>query len=597
MIVQAAALPGMSVRPADLDRDPWLLNCPNGTLDLRQGELREHRREDLITKVTRASFDPNAKCPLWESFLDRVQPDKDVQTFLARLAGYSLTGDVGEHVLPIHHGRGRNGKGVFTNTKLHVLGDYGQAIPTDLLMQKRGETHPTEKTVLFGIRFAAASESEEGRSMNVALVKAFTGGDPISARRMREDFWVFQPTHKIELSTNHRPIIRETADAIWERVHLVPWAVQIPKIERDKKLEMKLKAEASGILTWMVRHCVDWQRDGLAVPDSVRAATASYREAEDLFAIFLTERAVLDAKAEAGATALQEAYKAWAEERNEKELSHKALSSKLEERGFAKGRDSKTGRTVWSGLRLHDGSTPAQPGDQRQYQGVTGDDLEDLFERAGEEVPEGSEGSEGRSGITAHEAPPSRATEKSLRILRTLQDATPAGHSSDRHDEGNSGPADQLCFPRPGSLGADARVRELPQFAALPSEPPSAAPPNALDQEPVDGSPERDPVAAHVVLDPTLPHGDVSARVLRGFADTGRLELEVPFPDGYLACLPHDTPSRGPDLEAYVQSIIDDRGVTVATFQQRRNEHCVGSHIVRLRRPDLPTEGTEGAAA
>jgi putative DNA primase/helicase len=592
MIVQAAALPGMSVRPADLDRDPWLLNCPNGTLDLRQGTLHEHRREDLITKVTRATFDPDAKCSLWESFLDRVQPDKDVQTFLGRLSGYSLTGDVSEHVLPIHHGRGRNGKGVFTNTKLHVLGDYAQAIPTDLLMQKRGETHPTEKTVLFGIRFAAASESEEGRSMNVALVKAFTGGDPISARRMREDFWVFHATHKIELSTNHRPIIRETADAIWERVHLVPWAVQIPKSERDKKLETKLKAEAAGILAWMVRHCVDWQQDGLAVPESVRAATASYREAEDLFAIFLTERAVLDAKAEAEATALQEAYKAWAEARNEKELSHKALSSKLEERGFAKGRDSKTGRTVWSGLRLHGGSTTPQPGDQRQYEGVTADDLEELFVHSEVGTPEGSEGSEGRSGMSAHDAPASSSTENSLRILRNLQDTTSAVHSSDGNNVGNPDSSEGRTFPRPDALAAGVPVPEAPDFAALASEPPTAAPPNAPDERPVDGLTEPDDGCTPTVLDPTLPHGDRAVRIVRGFASTGRLELEIELSDGYVTRVAHDTRYRDDELKRYVYSVVDESQLTVATFEQRRDPHGVGCQIVRLRRPTPPAEGS-----
>lgn len=352
MISQACALPGVAIRVADLDKDNWLLNCPNGTLDLRAGVLRPHRREDMITKITSVPYDPGAKAPLWEQFLDRVQPDKGIQNLLGRLSGYSLTGDVGEHVLPVHYGKGRNGKGVFVNAKLDVLGDYATQIPTELLMVKKGEAHPTEKTVLFGMRFAAATESEEGKSLNVALVKQLVGGDRISARKMREDFWQFSPTHKIELSTNHRPVIRETADAIWERVLLIPWDVQIPKAERDKSLGEKLKTEGAGILAWMVRHCLAWQKGGgLMVPECVRAATAKYRESEDLFGMFLSERCVLESKSVVSAAELRQAYKQWAESRDEKGISDRALSAKLEERSFVKGRD-KTNCVTWTGLKL-----------------------------------------------------------------------------------------------------------------------------------------------------------------------------------------------------------------------------------------------------
>lgn len=432
MITQAAALPGISVKPADLDTDLWLLNCRNGTLNLRTGLLQPHARQDMITKVTNVAYDADATCPGWQTFLDRVQPKTEVQSFLGLLSGYALTGDVGEHILPIHCGKGRNGKGVFTNTRLFVMGDYAKQIPTELLMMKKGDAHPTEKTVLFGCRFAAAVESEEGRSMNVALVKQFTGGDKVSARRMREDYWEFAPVHKLELSTNHRPVIRETADAIWERVQLIPWEIQIPKGERDKKLEGKLKAEGPGILAWMVRHCLAWQRDGLKVPDCVRVATQAYRDAEDLFAMFLDERCVQEPRAESGATDLQEGYKGWAEQRNERELSHKALSSKLEERGFTKGRDSRTGRVLWHGVRLRDDVPPGQPGGpEGAGEGVTSDELEEMIDKATRGSAEESEGSEGRSGLTPHESSLSGSTGKCLRILQTLRpDVSEEGSSS-----------------------------------------------------------------------------------------------------------------------------------------------------------------------
>jgi putative DNA primase/helicase len=568
MITQATALPGIAVTPTELDIDPWLLNCQNGTLDLRTGKVREHRREDLITKVTRVAYDPDAKCALWETFLARVQPDARVRDFLGRLAGYALTGDVGEHVLPIHHGKGRNGKGVFVNTRLYAMGDYAKQIPTELLMQKKGDAHPTEKTVLFGCRFAAAVESEEGRSLNVSFVKQATGGDKISARRMREDFWEFDPSHKIELSTNHRPVIRETADAIWERVQLVPWAVQIPKPERDKKLDQKLKVEAPGILAWMVRHCLAWQRDGLVVPECVRVATSAYRAAEDLFGIFLDECCAVEERAVIDATSIQEAYKTW----DERELSHKALSAKLEERSFAKGgRDSKTGRTLWCGLRLREHAAAAQPGATVAYEGVSGDELDGLFKDMEEGVPEPSEPSEPRSGITPHESSVSSSTPDLVRKVQKVQ-APPPAHDSSVGNDGTS--------PARAESPANA-ARTVPGAATSPpdSSPPSPNP--NLEGEVVDSGP---------VLDPTLPHGERSVRVVRGFADTGRLELDVAVgTDGEVTRLPHDTPYRGDDLEAYVAAIIDERQVTVAMFEQRAHEYGVGCHIVSLRRPSSPS--------
>jgi putative DNA primase/helicase len=574
MLAQVVALPGVAIKPSALDADPWLLNCANGTVNLRTGELQEHLRDDLITKSTGIRYDATAKCPLWQRFLDRVQPDPAVQTFLGRLAGYALTADVGEHVLPIHWGKGRNGKGVYTNARLHAIGDYATAIPTELLMVKRGDAHPTERTVLFGCRFAAASESEEGRHMNVALVKQLTGGDAISARRMREDFWSFEPTHKIELSTNHRPVIRETSDAIWERVMLIPWGVQVPKGERDKSLGTKLKAEASGILAWAVRHCLAWQKDGLAVPDCVRAATANYRESEDMFAMFLDETCVLDTKAVSGATDLQKAYAEWAEGRNEKELSHKALSAKLEERGFLKGKDTRTNCVTWQGLGLApSGGARASAAEPE----ITEEELDRIL----------------RDGVAAEvtEDAVDDPVYPHMRARIAVHPGSPSASSaSSAHDPSEGDASSQNCEENqavPASLSAT--LAEDPSGAALQFSRPSGeqwssayAPmpilrslPNAIHHE-------------HV-LDPALPHGERSVRVVRGFADTGRLELDVPL-GADVTRVPHDTPFRGTELEAYVFSIVDERQLTVALFEQRQGDHGVGCHIVGLRRPTSSTD-------
>jgi P4 family phage/plasmid primase-like protien len=402
MIEQAKSLPGIPILPDELDANPWLLNVKNGTIDLKTGTLRDHRREDLITKIAGVEFKPDATCPLYDAFLERVLPDPDVRELVGRLDGYALTGVVQDHVLPIHYGGGRNGKGVKTNTLLFIMGDYGRQIPTELLMAKRGDAHPTEKTTLWGIRFAAAVETEENRSLNVAFVKQATGGDKISARRMREDFWEFEPTHKIQLSTNHRPVIRETADAIWERVILIPWTVTIPKAERDTKLAEKLKSEGSGILAKLVRACLAWQKDGLPIPDAVRAATETYREDMDVLGSFLDTCCVVRAGAVDAADRLFAAFEKWAEENNERDASQTKFGTQLKDRGFEKSRDSKTGRIIWKGLAVKE--EYAKTVTFKSERGLSIDDEitdEELARSLG--PAEQSEQSEPTSGFAAHE--------------------------------------------------------------------------------------------------------------------------------------------------------------------------------------------------
>ncbi len=418
LIDHAKSLPGIPIVPDELDCHPWLLNVQNGTIDLKTGTLREHRREDLLTKIAGTSYDPTATCPQYDAFLARVLPDEQVRGLVDRLDGYGLTGVVEDHVFPIHFGGGRNGKGVHTNVLLDVLGEYARLIPTELLVAKR-DSHPTEKTTLFGTRLAVAVETEENRALNVAFVKQATGGDRISARRMHEDFWEFEPTHKLQLSTNHRPVIRETKDAIWDRVLLIPWNVRIPEAERDRKLGEKLKAEAPGILARLARACLEWQRGGLAIPDAVRVATASFRTEMDVLGTFIRDVCVEDDTAESGSTALFTAYLEWARGHNEKEVSQTAFGTQLRERGFENKRDSRTGRSAWRGLRLRDDLAVQTP-DVRE-ETVSSGDLEALFDRACEGLTEGSEGSEPDFGFAPYEGAIRTRNRNPLQTLQTLQ--------------------------------------------------------------------------------------------------------------------------------------------------------------------------------
>lgn len=352
MIDLARSEPGIPVVPEELDRDPWLLNCLNGTVDLRTGKLRPHRREDMITKIVPVVFNPDAEAPLWDAFLDRIMGGNErLIGFLQRAAGYSLTGDVSEHVAFLCYGTGQNGKSVFLNTLLAATGDYGKAIDPELLLARTGEIHPTIRADLAGVRLAVAIETQEGRRLNEALFKWLTGGDRLKARRMREDFWEFEPTHKFFIATNHKPEVRDTSWSLWRRIRLIPFTVTIPEEEQDKHLAEKLRDELPGILAWAVRGCVAWQEHGLAAPEEVKAATEQYRAEQDMLMAFIEECCIQAPYAEATAGDLYRAYTRWCETSGEKPLCQRDFGARLGEKGFKQDR-STGGVRFWRGIGL-----------------------------------------------------------------------------------------------------------------------------------------------------------------------------------------------------------------------------------------------------
>ena len=262
------------------DADPWLLNTPDYVIDLRTGVQRTHSPEDYITRL--AAVSPGGECPTWHAFLDRVTAgDKELQSFLQRVAGYSLTGITTEHALFFLYGKGANGKSVFVNTIAGILADYHKTAPIETFTAAHGDRHPTDLAMLRGARAVTATETEEGRKWAESRIKALTGGDRISARFMRQDFFEYTPQFKLIIAGNHKPGLRSVDEAIRRRFNLVPFTVTIPPDERDPKLTEKLKAEWPGILQWMVEGCLEWQRIGLAPPKVVAEATAAYLEAED----------------------------------------------------------------------------------------------------------------------------------------------------------------------------------------------------------------------------------------------------------------------------------------------------------------------------
>lgn len=320
------------VLPKELDIDPWLLNCRNGTLDLRTGELRPHRREDMLTKLCPVEYLPDANCPEWIEFLSKIFGRRwDLIDFLQRLCGYFLTGSVDEQILPIFYGDGANGKSTLINALLEMLGeDYAMKGAHDLLMLKNS-AHPTERADLHGKRLAACVETDDGARLAESLVKDLTGGDRVRVRRMREDFWEFTPTHKIVLATNHRPEIRGTDHAMWRRLRLVPFDVVIPRAEQDKRLAAKLRKEQAGLLAWCVRGCMDWQKDGLTEPADVLKATESYRADQDVFGRFLEEHCTVGEGRRVRASVLFDHFRQWSGDRSQ---TQKQFSSAMQARGF-----------------------------------------------------------------------------------------------------------------------------------------------------------------------------------------------------------------------------------------------------------------------
>ena len=338
------------------DADPWLLNTPAGVVDLRTGNLRPAVQEDYCTKITAAS--PGGACPLWQEFLDRITAgDIELQAFFQRMAGYALTGVTQEHALFFLYGPGANGKSVFINTISGLMGDHARTAPIETFIASTNERHPTDLAGLRGARLVTAVETEDGRHWAESKLKVLTGGDRISARFMRQDFFDFVPEFKLLIAGNHKPSLRSTDEAMRRRLHLAPFTVTIPVEERDKELTEKLRAEWGGILQWMIEGCVAWQCEGLNPPAVVTEATADYFAEEDTLGRWIEECCVLGPRHKSPTADLLENWKQWCVWNDEQPSSAKWFSQNLEMRGYTRERSAKA--RSFRGIALKKGIAPA----------------------------------------------------------------------------------------------------------------------------------------------------------------------------------------------------------------------------------------------
>jgi putative DNA primase/helicase len=337
------------------DQDPWLLGTPAGTVDLRDGSLRTSDQGDHITKRTSvAPAKPGTEPTRWLEFLNQaMRGDQAMIRYLQKCAGYSLTGLTIEHSLFFNHGPGGNGKSVFSNTMLHIMGEYATVLPMDALMASQGQQHPTTLAALRGARLACASETEEGRAWAEAKIKEITGGTPIKARFMRQDEFEYTPQFKLWIIGNHKPVLKNVDDAVRRRFKLMSWLFK-PEII-NKMLEQDLMREWSAILRWAIDGCHMWQCEGLCEPEAVQSETASYFADQDSMAQWMGECCDVEDEAvpasvalRCGSSKLYGSWAKWCERNGEQPLSGKSFAMSLQRRGFEK----KHGRSGSEFLRI-----------------------------------------------------------------------------------------------------------------------------------------------------------------------------------------------------------------------------------------------------
>lgn len=348
----ASALIEFAVTVQDLDADPWLLNCANGTLDVRTRSLQPHDACDRLTKVTVGAYDPDADPAVWEAFLGSVLPDDDERAYLCRVIGQAVHGAVREHLFPILIGEGANGKGTAYGAITKAFGDYATIINPDVLMVRdRGGVGGPEMMTLLGARLVIGSETEDGRKLDEATMKRLTGGDELTARRLYREPVTWRPTHQLVYVTNHRPKVKGNDPAVWRRIRVIPFDVVVPRADRDVELPERLALHADAVLSWAIAGYFDYEDNGgMREPATVVAATDDYQTSSDAVARFIAETCVTGPYLHARTREIYSAWQRWAISDGTEQMSEKALAKELERLGY-EARKTNVGK-VWAGIGL-----------------------------------------------------------------------------------------------------------------------------------------------------------------------------------------------------------------------------------------------------
>ena len=340
------------------DKNDWVLNTPEGIVDLTSGEFKGHDPEEYCTKSTSIGIEDEA--PHWKQFLEDITAgDKALISFLQRVAGYAATGSIREQALFFCYGTGGNGKGTFLNTIHHILNDYSTIATTDMFTESKHARHPTELAALRGARLVIAQETDEGKRWDEVKIKTLTGGDPITARFMRQDFFTFIPKFTLVIAGNHKPALKTVDESIRRRFHMIPFTVTIPREKRDPDLAEKLTSEWGGILKWIVEGAMEYQKIGLAPPSSVLEATNEYFEDEDVFQQWIKDKCDVGTDLWCSPSALFNSWKAYAQEANFPAGTQKPFKQKLENAGFHQGKSSAKGGRFHEGIRVKIEEVPA----------------------------------------------------------------------------------------------------------------------------------------------------------------------------------------------------------------------------------------------
>ena len=342
------------------DTDAMQFNAWNFVIDLTKGSVTPQHPEYNITKLGGCEFDENATCPTWERCISEwMEDDKEKVEYLQTILGYCLTGDTTARIFPIFHGQGFNGKSVCLDMLIEILGDYATIGDENLLTEKKYSSHPTDVMKLQGKRLVVVDESKENMVLRTSLVKRMTGDTTLTGRLMRQDFQDFTITHKLILMTQNLPIIHETADAIWDRVHLLRWNRQFDIDERDNQLLSKLRKEFPGILNWLIKGCLRWQENGHKIerPNSVKMAGMEYRAESDPLGDFIEAKCVLDSRYTTPVKVIKNAYKEWCAAENVKWVESKqSFNNYLREKGCEQKPIRLQEKVVkcWEGIGLQD---------------------------------------------------------------------------------------------------------------------------------------------------------------------------------------------------------------------------------------------------